>query len=320
VPEQAIIETLHTKALRTVRNLINAYVVSQANRLTIIVDGLDGNWGEAEDQALLADVLLALLSSARESWREINQFSSERGKPEAVSYVVFVRSDIFRTLLERAKEPDKLLHETLSWGDVNSLLTVVNRRIQSSLSNTESKGLNWSDLLDIDFSPKSLTGLIERDVLFRPRDILVYFKKAFEPAVWRDSMRVSRLDFESAMTEYSEYVVQSLTAEWQPFIPEMTGLLLAFSGEPATYRYDELMKTLEEGGVLVKDISAALRFLVEANFLGVARGDGTYEYALTPEQALMMINKSARFKDQFERQKQFQIHRAFHRSLGIQKR
>jgi len=119
------------------------------------------------------------------------------------------------------------------------------------------------------------------------------------------------------MRQYSEHAFQSLSSEWQPYIPDMTDLLLGFFGSMASLTYEEIRRILTEVGVKASDVEKVIRFLIECNFLGLAVDENNYRFALSPTQATLMYRQAGRFVHQRSGERRFRIHKAFHDCLSI---
>ena len=137
----------------------------------------------------------------------------------APSLLLFFRSDIFASMLLESDEPDKIDHRSFYWNDEDSILEVVNKRIQVSTEEPPGGVLNWNELLDPSFDYDAMRNLIGRSLLYRLRDVIYYYSRVLFHANRRHVGRLMRRDFETALRDYSEYALQVLSAEWSPYIP-----------------------------------------------------------------------------------------------------
>ena len=133
-------------------------------------------------------------------------------------------------------------------------------------------------------------------------------------------MGLSRRDFEAALRDYSEYALQALSAEWSPHIPDLGDSLLEFWGGTQDITDDELRKKLISSGVDSDDVEGAVRFLVDAQFLGPGIDEHNYKFASTPTESALMMRQAGRFIHNSGGPRSFRIHRAFRQSLGIPSR
>ena len=77
---------------------------------------------------------------------------------------------------------------------------------------------------------------------------------------------------------------------------------------------------LISSGVESNDVEGAVRFLVDAQFLGLAIDEYNYKFASTPTESAMMMRQAGRFIHNRGGQRKFRIHRAFQQSLGLSPR
>jgi hypothetical protein len=144
-----ISELLHTTQISQMQRMISAYIANSTGRYAILIDNLDANWRNNADYGTVADILSALIRAGRDLWIGWN---AERQRAHSSSVLIFLRSDVFRVVLEREREPDKLACEMICWRTPESLLPVIERRIAARL---DSPTTNWTELLEGGFVPKT---------------------------------------------------------------------------------------------------------------------------------------------------------------------
>ncbi|MEE9284386.1 MAG: hypothetical protein V3V35_01520, partial [Dehalococcoidia bacterium] len=281
-----------------------------------LIDGLVPSWNQ-QDREVITHTLLGLVLAAQDLWREWNNRLEREGLKNGFSVILFIRTDIFRTLLSKAEEPDKLRYEQLSWEDTQTLLQVINRRIQASLGNGSEYKLNWSDLLEPGFRYDQMEKMLESSLLPRPRDVIYYFQRVLFHATRKNTKRITRRGFQDSWREYSEYALQALSAEWHPDVPDMTDLLLQFWGSRAELTAVHLREVLLKAGVPEERMQEVLRFLIESQFLGVSIDPHNYRFASTSIQADAMTRQAGRFVHDQGGERKFKVHRAFNESLGL---
>ena len=180
--------------------------------------------------------------------------------------------------------------------------------------------LNWNDLLEPEFSYDSMKQLIAGSILCRPRDIIYYFDRVVFNANRRRATSLAKRDFEAALRDYSEYALQALSAERSPHIPDLADSLLEFWGGTQDITDDELRTRLISSGVESNDVEGAVRFLVDAQFLGLGIDEYNYKFASTPTESALMMRQAGRFIHNRGGRRSFRIHRAFRQSLGLSPR
>ena len=122
------------------------------------------------------------------------------------------------------------------------------------------------------------------------------------------------------MRDYSEYALQALSAEWSPHIPDLENSLLEFWGGTQDITDDELRTKLISSGVESNDVEGAVRFLVDAQFLGIGIDEYNYKFASSPTESALMMRQAGRFIHNRGGWRNFRIHRAFRQSLGLSQR
>lgn len=314
----AVSEILHVKEISQMRDIICDYMKNERlERFAMLVDGLDANWRMGEEHETMADILLALIGAARDVWRECtNSFgTNEHWKGASIS--IFVRSDVFTVSLERARDPDKLQFESLSWPNADALVGIVVRRILAN-SGGARDNLNWRELLEPGFEYEDMKAFLSNNVLARPRDYIYYFQRVIYFARSRGTKYITKRDFQSALSEYSQWVILSLSAEAQPYIPNMLDLLLGFDQQRAVLTVNEIDQILNDAGVQEKDCRKALNFLVDVNFLGYGIDANNYRFPSSPAEETIMKRRFLRHVKGDYSIGRFKIHNAFHPVLSIQ--
>ena len=317
-PEDIILEgrllgQLQGSELRQLRNLVCDFLTVEDWHLAIVIDDIVPRWKSFEERIQYSELLLSFLDAARTLWRDWNDYVVRRGG-QTLSMLVFVRSDIFGSMLDIEQEPDRIPHDTLQWEDVDSLLDLVARRMDKSVPEQH---LYWTDLLDEDLPYELLKRFIHSSLLYRPRDIIFFFSRVLFHADRRRAKTIERRDLRQALNDYSEYAFKALAAEWCPQIPDVEYLLISFLGSSSTLTHDELESHLLRSNVSRHDIDEAIRFLVESQFLGMSIDEFNYQYAMTPMQGDIMMRQAKRFANSEGGSKRFQVHKAFHHSLAL---
>ena len=316
VSESAILSRLQSREIQNLRDVICGYLSSEQRELTLLLDDMVPGWDSAEQRGELSETLLSIVTASRDLWRDW-EYRMARAGCRAPSMLLFLRSDIFASMLQESDEPDKIDHQPVYWEDVDTLLGLINSRIEASLREDLDGVLNWNDLLEPEFSYDAMEQIIAVSILRRPRDVIYYFGRVFFNANRRKATRLAKRDFDTALRDYSEYALQALSAEWSPHIPDLTDSLLEFWGGTQDITDNELRMRLVSSGVESNDVEGAVRFLVDAQFLGLAIDEHNYKFASSPTESATMMRQAGRFIHDRGGQRKFRIHRAFRRSLGL---
>ena len=319
VSESTILTRLQSREIQKMRDVICGYLSSEQRELTLLLDDMVPGWESAEQRGELSAILLSMVTTSRDLWRDW-EYRMARAGCRAPSLLLFLRSDIFASMLQESDEPDKIDHRPVYWEDVDALLDLINRRIEASLSEDRDGLLSWKDLLEPEFNYDAMKQLISGAILCRPRDIIYYFDRVVFSANRRRATSLARRDFEAGLRDYSEYALQALSAEWSPHIPDLADSLLEFWGGTEDITDDELRTKLISSGIKSGDVDGAVRFLVDAQFLGLGIDKHNYKFASTPTESAMMMRQAGRFIHRRGGQRNFLIHRAFRQSLGLSRR
>ena len=178
VTESTILARLQGKEIQNLRDVICGYLSSEQRELTLLLDDMVPGWESAEQRGELSAVLLSLVTASQDLWRDWD-YRMARAGCRAPSLLVFLRSDIFASMLQVSDEPDKVDHRPVYWEDADALLGLINVRIEASLGEDRDGVLNWNDLLEPEFSYDAMRQLIAGSILCRPRDIIYYFGRVF---------------------------------------------------------------------------------------------------------------------------------------------
>ena len=266
VSESTILARLQSREIQNLRDVICRYLSSEQRELTLLLDDMVPGWESAEQRGELSAILLSMVTASRDLWRDWDYRMAREGC-RAPSLLLFLRSDIFASMLQESDEPDKVDHRPVYWEDADALLDLINKRIETALSQDLDGVLNWKDLLEPEFSYDSMKQLIAGSILCRPRDIIYYFGRVVFNAKRRRATSLAKRDFKAALRDYSEYALQALSAEWSPHIPDLANSLLEFWGGTQDITDDELRTRLISSGVGSNDVEGAVRF--EVTSIGV---------------------------------------------------
>jgi hypothetical protein len=315
--EIPVSEILHDKEIALMHRMLVNYIQEHRGRCTIVIDSLDANWDLGEDYKIMADILLSLIYSAGDTWRTCSRELSKLRIDTGISILIFLRNDVFDVVLGTAKEPDKIQYELILWDNIDKLLQIVNQRILHSLEEHDVDTLNWVDILESGIPPDNMRAFVESNLIWRPRDFIFFFERAFFYARSRVAKCLELQDFKDAMTEYSEHAFRSLCGESQPYIPKMEDLILGFAEAHSRLSLNDVQLKLKDAGIKRRDMRKTIDFLVQANFLGYRASKDSYRFPITPTEFAIMAKTVWNPKKKTKRAKIFIVHNAFHNALAI---
>jgi hypothetical protein len=262
----AISQTLHDAVLRDLRALLGRILVDR-ERVVILVDNLDKGWDKLSDLPQLSDLLLGLLSVVRRIPAEFAKADRWR-RPVTMSLTVFLRSDIFASIMRAAREPDKISHSRLAWDDPEMLLRVVEQRFVASHSRRPDPEQLWSRYFCSTVRGRPTRQYLCERILARPRDIVFLCNAAVAVAVNRGHTYIEEPDVLEAEKQYSQYAFDMVQVENGVTVPELEAVLFEFVGKPAVLSEGEVSTILRAAGIDNAHHQFMIEHLVGLSFLG----------------------------------------------------
>ncbi len=272
-----IAEALHDGVLKDLRAHLGR-VLNEKRRVAVLVDNLDKAWDKDNDVAELSWFLFGLLSS-------INRITRDFAKEDfwrvsvPVTLGVFIRSDIFRRVLEHAREPDKIPTTVISWDDPEILMRVVEERFTAVRGGDGDPGELWSRYFcaNVDGIP-TRRYLLQR-TLPRPRDIVLICNAAIMAAANRGHGRVEPQDVHEAEGMYSQFALEALLVENGITQQEMEAVLYEFAGTKANLERREVIEILRRAKVPQSACDKMIAHLRKVTFLGIETQDDQFKYS-----------------------------------------
>ena len=293
-------------------------VLAGKEKVLILVDKLDDRWGMGPNHEAQSTLLAGLIDVTRDVMMDL---CSKRADISQVnlSFVVFIRSDIFNNLRIVAGELDKLPITRMSWSDGQELLTILDHR----LVHIGTKELDPSEVWNKLFV-EQVEGLTPRDYVLtrtlpRPRDILVFAKNAVSAALKRSHDVVDAEDFEFAYQQYSGHAFDAAVFEDDPERGMLRAVLAQHAGCFEILKESEVRRRIRDAGVRDRDLVFYLELLCDLNVLGI-RGPSGFRYAADESERsrLLDIGRSFASNSSFD-ELEFRVHPAFCPALGVDK-
>lgn len=313
----SVSEILHITELQDIQKRTIEYLSVDTHQFAIILDGLDANWRIGEDYETAADILVSLVEVAGEIQSDWERGIARQSSETRLSIKLFLRSDIFDVLKRRIREPDKMQYDVISWGNFDDLFHIIETRVAFSISKIGVDELNWEEILEPGFSVEVLKKIIQNSILPKPRDIILYFQRALSIAQASGSKYLTRNHFKKAYDSYSDFALESLGSEPQPYIPDMEDLLLEFGGGSAILKKEDIEAILAACNVESSNYQKTIDFLIDSNFLGYAVDEYSYRFPITPREVKLAKKRARRLVDRTGKPVEYKIHNAFHVSLEL---
>jgi hypothetical protein len=312
----AVSEALHTGIFNQLRILLGK-VLAGKTRVAVLIDNLDKPWKKTADIVFLSDLLLGLLATGLHIPAEFARSDSRRQAVD-VSVAIFIRSDIFAKIVERATEPDKLAFVRLKWEDPELLLRIIEARYEAAHAPGNDPAEMWNSYFCSMVNGMPIKKYLAETILPRPRDIVYLVKEAVSTAVNRNHKRVEETDFLDAEKQYSHYAFESILVENGVTIPQLEALLFEFAGKRVLIFEDELEKCIKDAGLPIEMKDDLLNHLIRLTFLGMEVNSNTFEFVEDPKELKKAQILSAKIARQLKSRRRFKIHPAFHSFLNIQ--
>ena len=265
----SLLEKIKEKLL-PIKTVIKNFLENRKyQKINILADNLDSGWGTKSDLELQSLIIICLLEYLDEL--EINL-----GEKVKTHSVIFLRKDIFNYILRISREPDKMIMDSfeINWVKYPKLLkTVIDKRIESILENTETSDKIWQDYFLIGNNEDPFSR-IQSYIVKRPRDVIYFISRLFESAANNNKNQVTNDDFNYAIDEYTKYLYGNLFAELKaefPLVEDIlrelrrvyTGILSQFTFISEDNFYRIVQKYLNK-----KESEKFIKVLMENDYLG----------------------------------------------------
>lgn len=242
-----ISEILHGGILKEIRTHLGK-VVDSGHRIVVLIDNLDKSWKKNSELELQSKWILGLLGI---TGRIVRDFSNIKNRLEGINFhlTLFLRSDIFRFMLDYAREPDKIEYIRLKMDDPQVLFRIIEERFVELSEDEVTAEHLWKEYVVSDVGGVGIKTYVYDHIIPRPRDIIYFFNKAKENAVFRGHTRIEQDDITDAVKEYSSWLFKSLLVENGITVDQFEEFLFEFLGEPQIVNYDKILAAMKSTGI-----------------------------------------------------------------------
>lgn len=270
-------EALHSEWIGRLRRLL-APIVSRYDRVAILIDNLDKGWERSADLPVLTDLLLGLLSAVGKVERELTRDAPVGSEKAAVTLAVFLRSDIFGYIKEKAREPDKISTAVVQWSDPTILRRVLEERYLAGQPEGTGPQRLWERFFCPDVGGVPTSDYIVSRILPRPRDLIYFCNAAIGIAVNRGHTRVEADDIIAAENDYSQFAFEAILVENGITIEDFEAVLLEFLGAPAVLSKNEVLEHIAGAGVVGMDVEKVFERMKAVSFIGLQVGADRFDF------------------------------------------
>jgi len=272
-----VAEILHENIIKDLKDLIIEYM-NKRKKLVVLIDNLDKNWRKGSNVEVVGKFILGLLGVIGRIAKEL------KGSPKSpnnfsLHLVVFLRSDIFKHVIQFAREPDKIEYTRLRWNDEEVLFRVLEKRIeflsdQENISNTEF----WEKYITPRVDGNSTKDFILSCIIPRPRDLIYFLSSAKSSAVSRGHNSIQQNDLISAYDDYSNWIFQSILVENGVTISQMQKFLYQVMGEKSILTRNRIVELMKKAELSTENdfVDYFISHLCSLSFIG--RETRSYEY------------------------------------------
>jgi len=209
-------------------------------KVVVLVDNLDIAWKAPNYLELQAGLITSLINIDDKIKHLLLDREDNRIE---FKHLIFLRTDIYRYILENTLESDKITTQTqeISWETHPELLRkMLENRFKHILSlNTEDDVEHtWDEFFDFSENGHPYDE-IDKITTRRPRDVLYFVSKMFESAVDSSHRKVELDDLAHAIESYATFLNKNLIEELKPRFPEIGRIFSAlqkFHGKSLEYR------------------------------------------------------------------------------------
>lgn len=296
-----ISEILHINTFHELRNNI-AELIEEKNSIIVLIDNLDKSWRSSKNLDILSRYILGLLGV---SGRLAHEMSVVKSKQKNIKFrlAIFLRSDIFRYIVQYAREPDKIEYTKLIWSDPEVFFRIIEERFIQLNKGVVGPNDFWDKFIVLKVNGIPVKEFIMSVVYPRPRDVIYFFKKSQEIAIMRGHSIINENDLLDAYKNYSSWVFTSLIVENGISYKQMEDFLYSLIGSSKIILLSEIESMMINSGIDISLVSPSdfSSHLVRLSILGreISENNFVFEYDFEESKKNLLLSEkldSRRFK------------------------
>lgn len=305
-------ELLHDTILYQIRNLI-ASVIDKNEKITVLIDNLDKSWNKNANHRLMSRYILGLLGAVGRIHEQIAVIK-HRGKNIHFSLVIFLRSDIFRYVVQEAREPDKMEITRLFWDDYKVLFRIVEERFVALSDLTVDAEDLWNRYICEKVVGMSAKNYIQENVYPRPRDVIYFLNRAKDASVSRGHRIIDEDDMRKAYENYSSWVFDSLIAENADLGDQLRSFLYKISGSKVILSKEEIILNMIDANLNTDDstVNSFINQLVSLSILGREVKPNIFRFEYNMDDDEVSVNMAIKLGSG-----RFKVHNSLHCYLEL---
>lgn len=227
----------------------------------ILLDDLDKGWPPRKLEPYDVKTIRHLIEVLKRIQRDF------RRKDINVRYMMFLRSDVYDTLVEQTADRGKDAVIKVDWSDREQLSHLLRERVLTSFD-SETGDEAWEA-----FNPKMPDGRNAIDhlidaALYRPRFLIEVAERVLSFAINRGHSFVDERDVENALEQMSLYLVSDFAYEMRNVAGTPEDIFYAFIGTSGLLTHEEVTQKISARWPTIEHESV-LDLLVWYGFLGI---------------------------------------------------
>jgi Cdc6-like AAA superfamily ATPase len=274
-------EVMHKEILATIKDLLSE-LFDKDRKIFVLIDNLDNSWKKDNKLNLQSDWILGLLDVTPRIVRELSSVRV-KGQQKKIDFhlTIFLRSDIFRYILGRAREPDKVGYTNLlKLADKDVLFRIIEQRFVELSSNELLAEALWEKYVVKTVNDIPVKDYIYEKLIPRPRDIIYFFKNAHENATSRGHLIIEEEDIKLAYENYSSWVFTSMMVENGITIDQLKEFLYELVECPQVVDRDTLYVAMSDAKLSESEefLDCLIEHLSSLLILGKEVGENKFEF------------------------------------------
>lgn len=265
-------QLLHSGDIPALRGSISRYL-DRKTSVWVLFDNLDKGWsigGVDETDALITRALIdASRKVEREMERDGHKFTN----------VVFVRNDVYDTVMRNSADFGKEMRAVLDWTDEDLLREMLRLRLAKGLGiETNAPGFFdiWQRLVVSHYNGEETSSALIKRTLMRPRNLLKIFNHCRGFATNLNKGKIEEGDIEKGLKAYSEDLFTEIGRELEDVAPYASDVLYELMDTKSKLTTSEIEKRIMHLTAERDQIDAIMRFLIFYGVFGLVADEKTY--------------------------------------------
>jgi energy-coupling factor transporter ATP-binding protein EcfA2 len=263
-----VTEVLYQHDIRKLYEALIRYLLLK-EEVWLLFDNIDKGWNVQGISVEDIFILRCLINASRKIEREF------KGRKIKFYSIVFVRDDVYSSLMQESPDYGKEMRASLDWSDRDLLGEVLKRRITFSLtgSTADQDAGAWMQVCVSHYAGEPWLDFMVGRSLMRPRNLLKLFRSALGYAVNLGHTRIEPDDIARGLRTYAQDLVIEVDRELGDVFPQARKLVYEFSEENAEFSHDELSTLVQCIGLDQASAERVIIFLLYYGVLGVRKTD-----------------------------------------------